>query len=162
EQLLFDHPPHQVGSVDRMRAVAELALKAVRVEQRHEKLKILLLAVMRRGGEQQKVARDFAEQLAQLVSLRRFNLAAEKRRRQLVRLVADDYIPVGVFEPRLHIFVAAELIQTTDDVVHFGEGVAGASGLHSFARHYLERQLEFLVEFVLPLLNKAARTADQT
>jgi len=34
-------------------AVAEASLKAVPVEERHEKLKILLLAVVRRGRHQQ-------------------------------------------------------------------------------------------------------------
>ena len=44
-------------------AVAELALEPVGVEQRHEELEVLLLAVVRRRGHQQEVAGDRPEQL---------------------------------------------------------------------------------------------------
>ena len=58
EQLLLDQPAHQVGGIDGVDAVAELALEAVAVEQRHEKLEVLLLAVVRRGRHQQEVPGD--------------------------------------------------------------------------------------------------------
>jgi hypothetical protein len=38
-------------------AVAELAVEAVGIEQRQEKLEVLFLAVVRRGGHQQQVPR---------------------------------------------------------------------------------------------------------
>jgi len=41
-----------------MYAIAELALKAVTVEQCQEKLKVLFLAVVWCGGHQQEVASD--------------------------------------------------------------------------------------------------------
>ena len=79
-----------------MHAVAEAALEAVAVEQRHEELEVLLLAVVRRGGHQQEVAGEGREQLAQLVALGVLDLAAEEGGRQLVGLVADDQVPAAV------------------------------------------------------------------
>ena len=61
EQLLLDQPAHQVGGVGDVDAVAELALEAVAVEQGHEQLEVLLLAVVRRGGQQQEVPGQAAE-----------------------------------------------------------------------------------------------------
>ncbi len=44
-----------------MDAVAESALEPVAVEQRHEKLEVLLLAVVRRRRHQQKMPSERAE-----------------------------------------------------------------------------------------------------
>ena len=55
EELFLDQPPHHVASVGNVDAVAELALEAVAIEQGHEELEIGLLAVVRRGGQQQEV-----------------------------------------------------------------------------------------------------------
>ena len=41
-----------------MHAVAELAFELVAIEQRQEELKVFLLAVVRRGGQEQEVARE--------------------------------------------------------------------------------------------------------
>ena len=46
EQLLFDHAAHQVGDIDVVNAIAVLALKTIAVQQRHEKLEVLLFAVV--------------------------------------------------------------------------------------------------------------------
>ena len=60
EQLLLDQPAHHVGGIDGVDAIAELALEAVAVEQGHEKLEVLLFAVVRRGGQQQEMPGELA------------------------------------------------------------------------------------------------------
>ena len=91
-----------------MDAVAELALEAVAVEERHEELEVLLLAVVRRRRHQQEVARELGEQLRQPVPLGVFDFAAEERRRELVRFVADDEVPpaIGRLQFLLHVLVS--------------------------------------------------------
>ena len=89
-----------------MDAVAELALEAVGVEQRHEELEVLLLAVVRRRGHQQEVAGERPSELAELVALGLLDLAAEEVRRHLVRLVARRPGPSRVWlELRLDVLV---------------------------------------------------------
>jgi hypothetical protein len=80
-------------------AVAEPALEAVAVQQRHEELEVLFLAVVRRRRHQQEVPLSAREQLPELVALGVLDLAAEERGRHLVRLVADDQIPVDSRAP---------------------------------------------------------------
>ena len=146
-----------------MNAVAELALEAVAVEQRHEQLEVLFLAVVRRRRHQQKVACQRREQLRQPVALRVFDLAAEEGGGELVRLVADDQVPaaIGRLELLLHILVARELVEASDDEIGFQEPVAGARGLEFVVGQDLERQVEAPIEFVLPLLGEAAGANDQ-
>jgi hypothetical protein len=56
EQVLLHHTAHEVRDVDRVHPIAELALESVAIEQRHEELEVLLLAVVRRRRHQQEVA----------------------------------------------------------------------------------------------------------
>ena len=67
-----------------MDAIAEPAFEAVPVEQRHEELKVLFLAVVRRRGHQQEVPGQPRQQLAELVALCFFDLAAEDRWRDIL------------------------------------------------------------------------------
>jgi len=67
EQVLLDHAPHQVGDICRVHTVPEPSLEAVAVEEGHEQLKVLLLAVMRRGRQQQKVPRERREELPEAI-----------------------------------------------------------------------------------------------
>ena len=60
-----------------MDAVAELALKAIAVEQGHEELEVGLFAVVRGGGQQQEVPGQAREELPEPVALRVFDLVAE-------------------------------------------------------------------------------------
>ena len=60
-QVLLDHAAHQVRDLHLVHTIAETTLEAVAVEQREEQLKILLLAVMGRGGHEQKVPRQEGE-----------------------------------------------------------------------------------------------------
>ena len=141
-----------------MDAVAEAALETVAVEQRHEELEVLFLAVVRRRRHQQEVPREGREKLAEPVALGVLDLAAEERGRHLVRLVADDQVPAAVrrLELLLHILVARELVEPGDDEVGLQEPVAGARGFELVVGEDLEGQVEAAVELVLPLLGQAA------
>ena len=80
-----------------------------------EELEVLLLAVVRRGRHQQQVPGEPRQELAQAVALGVLDLAAEEGGRHLVGLVEDDQIPVGLLQLRLHVLVAAELVEPDDD-----------------------------------------------
>src|SRR3546814_4428994 len=67
KQFLLGEAAHHVGGVSVVNAVAEASLKTVPVEERHEKLKILLLAVVRRGRSE--------EHTSELQSLMRISYA---------------------------------------------------------------------------------------
>ena len=95
DQLLLHHPAHQVGGIDLVDAVAELAVEAVGVEQREEELEVLLLAVVRRGGHQQQVPGVLAEPLGEPEAAGLFELRAEEVGGELVGLVEDDQVPAG-------------------------------------------------------------------
>ena len=163
EQLLLHHAAHQVGHVDRVRAVAEAALEAVAVQERHEELEVRFLAVVRRRRHQEEVARQAGEELAEAVAPGVPDLAAEERGRHLVGLVTDDQVPAGLgrLQLVLHVFVARQLVQARDDELGLQEPVAGARGFQVVVGENLERQVEAPVELVLPLLRQAAGADDQ-
>ena len=131
EQLLLDQPAHQVGGIGHVDAVAELALETVAVEQGHEELEVRLLAVVRRGGQQQEVAGQRREQLAEPVALGVLDLVAEVGGAQLVGFVADDQVPVGLLELGLDVFVAAQLVEAADGQGILVEPVAGSGRLRA-------------------------------
>jgi hypothetical protein len=163
EQALLDHPAHQVRDIGGVHAVAELALEAVAVEQRHEELEVFLLAVVGRGRHQQEVTCQGREQLAEAVALGVFDLVAEEGGRHLVGLVADHQVPaaVGGLELLLHLLVARELVEAGDDQVGFEEPVAGARRFELVVGEDLERQVKAPIQLVLPLLGEAAGADDQ-
>ena len=68
--------------------VAEPAGEPLRVEQRHEREEVLVLAVVRGRRQQQEVAGPVAEQLAELEALGLVELVAVEVGRHLVGLVA--------------------------------------------------------------------------
>ena len=116
-----------------MRAIAELAVEAVGVQQRHEKLEVLFLAVMGCGGHQQEVPRDRAQQLAQLEALGLVDLVAEIVGRQLVRFVDDHQVPVRQPQLFLQVFGASKLVDARDHQVGVVERVAAAGLLDLLA-----------------------------
>ena len=93
QQLLLGQAPHHVFGVGIVDAVAEPPLEAVAVEQRHEQLEVLFLAVVRRRRHQQQMPADLSELLPDLVALGVFDLAAEIGRRHAVGFIADDQVP---------------------------------------------------------------------
>ena len=143
-----------------MHAIAGTAFEAVAVEQRQEKLEIFILAVMRRRGHQQKMPRELAEKLAEPIALGVLDLAAKEGGRHLVGFVANDKVPVGVGQLRLHVLIPAQLIQPADGHGILGEPVAGACRFEFVVRQDFEGKLKSLIEFVLPLLGEIARAHD--
>ena len=162
-RCFLHHPAHQVGNVDLVHAITKAALETVAIEQRHEELKILLLAVMRGCGHQKEVPRQTRQELAEVIALGVFDFAAEERGRELVRLVADDQVPTAFrdLELLLHVFVAREFVETGDDEVVFEEPVAGTRRFELVVGQDFERKLEAAVKFILPLLGQAAGADDE-
>lgn len=145
-------------------SAAELALEPVSVKQRQEELEVLLLAVVRRRGHQEEVARKTGEDLPQPVALRILDLSSKKGRRKLVGLVADDQViaAVGGTKLVLHIFISRQLVQPGNRKIVLKEPVAGAGGFEFVIGKDLERQVEAAVHFILPLLSQAAGADDET
>jgi hypothetical protein len=140
-----------------MHAVTEASFKAVAIEQGHKELDVLFLPIVRRGRQQQEMAREGGEQLARPVAFGVLDLAAEERGRHLVRLVADHEVPAAVrrLELGLHVLIAGELVEAGDAEVGLEEPVAGARGFELIVGQDLEGKLEAPVELVLPLLRQA-------
>jgi hypothetical protein len=146
-----------------MDAIAETTLEPIAVQQRHEQLKILFLAVVRRGRHQQEMARQGGKELSELVTLGIADLAAKRPGRHLVRFVADDQVPPAVrcLELLLNVLITRKLIEPGNHQIGFQEPVAGASSLQLVVGQNFERQVEAAIEFVLPLLGEAAGANDK-
>jgi hypothetical protein len=144
-------------------AVAEASLEAVAIQQGHEELEVLLLAVVRCRRHQQEVPRQRGEQLAQPIALGVLDLAAEEGGRHLVRLVADHQVPaaIGGLQLLLDVLVAGKLVEPGDGQVGLQEPVAGPRSFQLVVGEDLEGQVEALVKLVLPLLGQAAGADDQ-
>jgi len=140
--------------------LAEPALEAVAVQQGQEELEVLLLAIVRCGRQEQEVAGEGGEELAEHVAFRAANLATPEGGAHLVGLIAHHQIPVGGLQLLLHILVAAELVEAADRERVLAEPVSGARRLVRVVGHDLEGQMEAAVELVLPLLDQIARTHD--
>jgi hypothetical protein len=143
-----------------MHSVARPSFESVAVQQRHEELKILWLAVMRRRRHQQHMSSDLAQELAEAVAFGVLHLVAKEGGRHLVGFVANDKVPVGVGQLRLHVLVAAQLVQAADGHGILGEPVAGTGRFELIVRQDFEWKLEPLVELILPLLSKIAGAHD--
>jgi hypothetical protein len=90
-----------------------------------------------------------------------FELRAEVVGGQFMGFVEDDQIPAGVDELVLQCIVAGHLIQPHDEHVVVLEDVAARRVLVELRREDVENQTEFVGQFVLPLLDEAARGDDQ-
>ncbi len=143
-----------------MHAVARPAFETVAVEQRHEKLEILRLAVMRRRRHKQQMPGELAEELAEAVALGVLDLIAKEGGRHLVSFVANHKVPVGVGQLGLDVLITAQLVQAADGHRILGEPIAGARRFKLVVRQDLEGELESLVKFVLPLLGEIAGAHD--
>ena len=163
QQPLLDHTPHQVGDIDLVHPVAEAPLEAVAVEQREEELEIFLLPVVWRGGHEQQVAGERAEQPCELVAFRILDLTTEEGCRELVGLIADDEIPTAInsLELLLYRLIAGQFVEPRDHQVVLKEPVAGAGRLQCIVGEDREGQVEAAVELILPLLGQATRADDE-
>ncbi len=122
-----------------MHAIAEPSFEAVAVEQGHEELEVLVFAVMGGGRQQQEMSHQPRQPLTQAVAFGGFDLPCEERRRQLMGLIHDDEIPIGLFERGLDVLVAAQLVQAADGQGVFQEPVARAGCFQGIRGHDLER-----------------------
>src|SRR5262249_18821802 len=105
EQLLLDEPPHHVRGIGDVTAVGELALESITVQKRHEQLEIRFLAIVWRGGQQQKMPCKAGKHLTKTISLGVFDLVPEIRGAEFVGFIAYDQIPVGLLEFDLSVLV---------------------------------------------------------
>ena len=134
----------------------------VGVEQAHEQLEVLLLAVVRRGGEEEEVPGVGLDPLCEQAPLGLLDLAREQLGGELVGLVEDDEVPVGgVVEDELEVLVAAELVQAGDQQVAVGERVARRRALDPIAGQEREVEVELLSQLRLPLLDERPRGDDE-
>src|SRR5438552_10078252 len=99
---------------------------------------------------------DLAEQLPKLVAFGEFDLTAKESRGHFVRLVDHHQVPIGLFQLCLYMFVARELVEACDAKGHVDEGVARCRGFQAVVGEYIEGDLKFATQFVLPLLDKVA------
>jgi hypothetical protein len=156
----LDHAAHQVRGIDLVHAVAELAVEAVGIEQREEKLEILFLAVVRRCRHQQQVADMRAELLGKAEPPRFLQLRAEVVGGELVGLVKDGEVPARRAEFVLELFVAGELVEPNDQPREVLERIAARRGLIEQRGIDVKLQPELLVKLIVPLLDQAARRDD--
>ena len=103
------------------------------------------------------------EGLTEFVPLRVLHLSAKEGRRELVRLVANDQVPLAIRgkELRLDVFVAGELVESGDGDIRVAKPVAGDRGFELVVRENVELEMEAAIELVLPLLGQTARTYDE-
>ncbi len=80
---------------------------------------------------------------AEAVALRVLDLAAEKRGRHLVGLVAHHQVPIGGGEFGLNVLVPAQLIEAADDQRVLREPVASAGGLELVVGQNVERKAPY-------------------
>ena len=158
EELLLHHPPHQVGGVGAVDRGPEATFEPVPVEQRHEELEVVLLAVVGRRRHEQEVPREATEELPQPIALRVLDLPPEIGGRHLVGLVAHHEIPaaVGRLKQLLHLLVAGEHVEARDHEVVPLEPVFRPGRLKRLAGVDDERELESSVELILPLFGQTA------
>jgi hypothetical protein len=93
DQFLFHHATHQIGGVDLVYSIAELAVETVRVEQRQEKLKICILAIERRGGHQEQVPNMRTELFGKAESACLVQFRPEIVCRELMGFIEHGQIP---------------------------------------------------------------------
>jgi hypothetical protein len=161
QELLLDHATHEVADLGGAEAVAGGSGEPVGVQQRHEELEVLVLAVVGGGGHQQQVAGAGTEPFTELVQLGLADLPTPDVGRQPVRLVDHDQIPRLAHRTVLQLLVAGQLVETGDPSVPLDEGVTGAGIVHVRAGQHVERETELLGELVLPLLGERAGSHHQ-
>ena len=161
-QFLLGQAAHHVRGIDLADAFPEAPFETISVEKAHEKLEILFLAVVRRRRHQQKMAGEAASQSTQLVALGVSDLLAEKRRRHAVGLVAHDQVPGRRgFQPGFQVVVAGKHVESGNQAGSLCKGIAGHGRFGLLAAHDVEGEIEFVIEFVLPLFDQTPGRDDQ-
>ena len=161
QQVFFYHAPHQIRNVHLVRALTEFSAETVAVQKRQPDLKVLLLAVVGRGGHEQKMPGNGPNESSQLEAFRFVDLGSEKMGGKLVGFVHDGQVPLGGGQLGLVFIVARQLIHTADQAVGFREKIARRALLLFFLAEDFELEAELFEQLVLPLLHEPARTDDQ-
>ncbi len=165
----FIDPAHQVRGIrSRWQCLRRLALvpsETVGVEQAHEQLEVLLLAVVRRRGEEQEVLRAWgmATRPSHAAALRLLDLVAGAAVAESLWASSKTTRSQsgGVVEARLEVLVSGELVEPGDQEVGVGERVARQRRLDAVAGQEGEVEVELLGELRLPLLDEAAGRDDE-
>jgi hypothetical protein len=119
-----------------------LTREAVLIQQGHEQLEVLVLAVMRRGCHQQEVAGMVSHPLAHVVALGALDLIAEVVGAHAVGFIEHHQVPFGrLLQPALELIVPRELIHAGDQQRPLRKGIAQPSGVDQVAGEQLELQL---------------------
>ena len=101
------------------------------------------------------MAGQLAGERPKLIPLGEPHLLAEEARRHAVRFVADHQIPFRRCpELRFQLVVPRQHVEPCDEPRPVGEGVAADGVLNLLAAQDVEREIEALGEFVLPLLDE--------
>ncbi len=143
-----------------MDAIAKLSIKTVGVEKGEKQLKIFLLAVVRRGGHQQEMARPRPEPFGQPKTARLLQLVAKKMGGEFVRLVEHDQIPTCGAEFFLEFLITRHLIQANDEGVDVFKRIAARGSHFHVSGKDVELQPELFEHFLAPLIDQTARRDD--
>ena len=123
------------------------------IQQLEQPLECVLTATVECGGQQKDMLAPLRQHKSGLVSSRPIGLQTVFVGRQLVCLIEDDQIPVGVFE-HLHVFVATNEVDGSHQTVVSLED--GGVGIEDLAVDQGEGQIELHAHFILlPLLGEA-------
>ena len=162
QQVFLHQAPHDIADINGLIASPACTLKSVRVNQRHEELKVFLFTIMGSGSKQKEMACNAGKQAAQLIALGVFDLPAPHGSGHLVGFIADDQVPIGNLQLFLQLSISCELVQTGNAEVHFGEDIAGDCGFQTVTRENLKSQMKLLKELILPLLGQITGGNNQT
>ena len=127
------------------------------IEQLNQHPEAEVIALMRRGRQQQQVTAVPFQDLGQFVVLGLLDLAAAAVGGQVVRFVEDHEIPgrglLQAFDPGSHF----QRVDAGDEPVMLGERVGLAVGDVALAAENLEIEVEDLVQFSVPVVDQPGR-----
>ena len=146
-----------------MNTITEATLETVSIQQCHEELKVLFLAVVRSGCHQEEMAGDGREELSELIALCVLDLATKEAGGHLVCFITYHKVPPTIrgLQLLLNIFVARQFVESSYGKRSLDEPVTGPCGFELVVGQYLEGQVEAPIQLVLPLLSQAAGTNNQ-
>ena len=101
-------------------------------------------------------------ELSKIESQRALDLFAIQVSRELVGFIEDHQIPVRRHQLRLQLFATRQLIKTSNQQVAFLKRITRPGRFDHVSAEQIKMKIELRVEFLLPLLNKASRSNDQT
>ena len=128
-----------------------------RVQELHQHPEAEVVALMRRGRQQDQIAGVALQRLGQLVVRGLAHRTAGALRRQVVRFVEHHQVPARRGKQAPHPGAPLQGIDAGDEPVVPGERVRLAVGDVALAAEHLELQVEDLVEFPVPVVDQPGR-----